>query len=246
MTDQMFLGVQLGYQGISVLQDLPSVDLDRAFAIVASAGFDHVEVMPDVVMDRPHRVTNAARGAGLSISGLHVFANEITDADELADTLQALGAPRVLITSHCKGWTHGDYLDLSTWLAKLADRLDSYGLQTYYHPHDVEFMALPGGLSGMDVITDNTALASVKFAVDSYWTRQGGRAPDAVIRELGDRTDYLHLKGNGDTSDFADALLAQDRSVPHFVVVEENEPEGDAEEFLRRRRDLIQQSTSAA
>ncbi|MFM9075763.1 MAG: sugar phosphate isomerase/epimerase family protein [Bacteroidota bacterium] len=67
------------------------------------------------------------------------------------------------------------------------------GMNFGLHNHWWEFMNKPGGafvfehwLSGLD--------PSVFFEVDTYWVKVAGHDPAAIIRRLGDRVKFLHLK----------------------------------------------------
>jgi sugar phosphate isomerase/epimerase len=76
--------------------------------------------------------------------------------------------------------------DAAAWLA-------GQGLRVGYHNHDFELSSLIGGVPALEVLADQLDDA-VLLEVDTYWAAVGGQDVAALLRRLGDRVRYLHVK----------------------------------------------------
>ena len=79
--------------------------------------------------------------------------------------------------------------ELNDEAVKLADR----GLRLGYHNHDFELSSIVGGRPALEVMADALDPAVI-LEVDTYWAAVGGQDVPALLRRLGDRVRYLHVK----------------------------------------------------
>lgn len=146
-----------------------------------------------------------------------------TDPDKLAADAHALGAEYVVVpimllpdvvmqglsNPPAGGFTRQGVLDLlgkmtaDDWkrtadlLNRSAANLARSGIRFAYHNHSAEFLPLPGGGNGYDLLLANTDPALVKLELDLGWAVSAGQDVDALFARLGDRIQLLHLKDVG-------------------------------------------------
>ena len=74
-----------------------------------------------------------------------------------------------------------------------AARARGPGLRLGYHNHDFELSSIVGGRPALEVLADALDPAVI-LEVDTYWAAVGGQDVPALLRRLGDRVRYLHVK----------------------------------------------------
>lgn len=67
------------------------------------------------------------------------------------------------------------------------------GMRFGFHNHDYEFRDF-GGMTGYDVLLQETDPELVYFEMDCYWMTQAGLDPVAMLKQLGRRVRLIHLK----------------------------------------------------
>jgi sugar phosphate isomerase/epimerase len=176
---------------------------------------------------------------GLVVAGLHVFDEDVSDAEGRRHVLAAargIGAPRVLLTAHTllrAGADTAAFREVAQLLEGLV--VDAAPIAVYHHPHDVDFRPLPDDPArcGLDVVLAEAPRVSV--ALDLYWAHMGGAEPAAMVRRLRERCDYVHVRDGvgrrttplGDGEVALDAALAELRdaaTAPGWLVYEDATP----------------------
>jgi sugar phosphate isomerase/epimerase len=90
-----------------------------------------------------------------------------------------------------------------------AANAKAYDLQIAYHNHWAEFARLPDGRRAYDVLLERLS-PDVLVELDVYWTQLAGADPEAVVRDLGPRVRFLHVKdGPATTPDDAMTAVGQ-------------------------------------
>lgn len=128
--------------------------------------------------------------------------------------------------------------------AEIAGRLDAYGLRLAYHNHSFELERWDGK-TGLEILFESAPRDVLGAELDTYWLQAGGANPSAWLRKLAGRVPLVHLKdvtvvggrvtqsevGEGNL-DWAEILSACREAGTEWLVVEQDEPHGDALESL--------------
>jgi len=132
--------------------------------------------------------------AGLSVSSVHA----IPSGDQAADLLAAartLGAATVIvpILPPERFATAESVAAVAAELNEMAARTADAGLRLGYHNHDFELSSIVDGTPALEVLADLLD-GDVLLEVDTYWAAVGGQDVPALLRRLGDRVRFLHVK----------------------------------------------------
>ncbi|WP_394248752.1 sugar phosphate isomerase/epimerase family protein [Arthrobacter pityocampae] len=147
--------------------------------------------------------------------------NFVATADELAEALTLngltapsghaplLGADQDEIFAAARklgiGTVIDPHVERSRWrtdedIRATADALNAaavkgagYGITVGYHNHEFELEERVGGTSALEVLAGHLDPAVV-LEVDTYWAAVGGEDPAALLRRLGDRVRFIHIK----------------------------------------------------
>ncbi len=229
---------------------LAADDLSGTLRAVAAAGYRSVELagLPETAPDELRRLLDEA---GLRAVSAHQDVERIrTNTSGVADWLDALGCPRVVVP-----WlpedlrrTAEDVRALAAVLNRVARQLADRGIRLGYHNHQFEFAPLDG-TTVWDVLVGEFG-PEIDFEVDVYWASLGGRDPAAEIRTLGGRVRLLHMKdrapgpdphdapaGSG-ILDFAAIVEAGRASGVEWYLVEQNEAADELRDIATARAHL--------
>ncbi|MFB6119634.1 MAG: sugar phosphate isomerase/epimerase family protein [Halobacteriaceae archaeon] len=220
--------------------DEPLLDtIDR----VADAGYDGVQISGGL-----GAIEDAGAGAvadKLAETGLdpvppHVGMDELEDDldDVVAAYRDEIGCSGAVIP-HVSDDHFASAQNVDTFAAlvdEVADDLAAADWTCHYHNHDFEFEDL-GDHTAFDRFIDETA---AQIELDVGWALVGGDDPAALIRELDDQIDLVHMKdmhveerefaeiGAGDVDMQACADAARDVDA-EWLIYEHDDPENPAE-----------------
>jgi sugar phosphate isomerase/epimerase len=167
---------------------------DRAGVLRRIAGFGYGAV-------EPYDVTSDAAGlradldaAGLTVCSVHArpFGEQ---AEAVFSGIATVGADTVIVP-HMPPERFADadgVGELARELNGIAARAAGHGLRLGYHNHDFELSSLIGGRPALEVLAGQLDPA-VLLEVDTYWAAVGGQPVPALLRRLGERVRYLHVK----------------------------------------------------
>ncbi|HEY6481388.1 MAG TPA: sugar phosphate isomerase/epimerase [Streptosporangiaceae bacterium] len=162
--------------------------LDR----IASFGYGAVEPF-DVLSDTAGLQADLA-AAGLSVCSVHATPAG-PRAEAVAAAVRQLGGDTIIVP-HMPAERFADdgaVRALAGELNEMARRAAEHGLRLGYHNHDFELSSLIGGRPALEVLAD--ALDDgVILEVDTYWAAVGGQDVPDLLRRLGERVRYLHVK----------------------------------------------------
>jgi sugar phosphate isomerase/epimerase len=181
------LGVQLYTVRTLVQNDLPGT-----LHAIRKIGYQNVETYVAEYKIGAGDLRTAIIDAGLTVPSAH-FAYE--DFESRFDYAKELGAEYVVcasvpktIANSADGYKRGAD-QYNTWGAEAI----KLGLRFAFHNHNAEFEDY-GGVTGLDVLMQNTDPALVQWQMDCYWVAQAGYDPVAMLRRYGHRMQSLHLK----------------------------------------------------
>lgn len=173
-------------------EQLATTDRKAILRRVADFGYGAIE--PYDVLTDPEQLRADLDEAGLAVCSVHA---KIIDGDgeAMARGALALGAGTVIVP-----WVPPERFADSEAIAVLAGELNQaavkiseLGLRLGYHNHDFELSSIVGGRPALEVLADALDPAVI-LEVDTYWAAVGGQDVPALLRRLGDRVRYLHVK----------------------------------------------------
>lgn len=195
-------GNAIGVTSITQLSYRTFGDMRRAFADIAAAGYEGVELFDGNLLD-----FGAAELRGmLADAGLHLVATyaggnfifddvlpeELARVARAADRAAELGAPHLVVGGGAKrfdGIRETDYHKLAAALDRVKEIGDARGLRAHYHPH------LSTIVEGPAEVAKIFSLTGIDFCPDTAHLAAAGGDPAALIREQAARISYVHLKG---------------------------------------------------
>lgn len=174
---------------------------DRAGVLqrIAKAGYGAVEAFS--VLTDPDGLRADLDAAGLAVCSVH--ANPV--GEQAADVLAAartLGADTIIVP-HLPPARYADRASVAAVASELnetAARAADAGFRFGYHNHDFELSSAIDGTPALEVLAASLA-DGVLLEVDTYWAAVGGQDVPALLRRLGDRVKYLHVKDGPITKD---------------------------------------------
>ena len=190
------------------LRDQMTAGRAEVLARVAALGYGAVE--PFGILVDPDGLRAELDATGLSVCSVHA-APTGEDAEAVVRAARTLGADTVIIP-YLPPPRFADAESVRA-LARELNELGAWtagqGLRLGYHNHDFELSSLVGGVPALEVLADHLDDA-VLLEVDTYWAAVGGQDVAALLRRLGDRVRYLHVKDGPvvDRDDFMTAVGA--------------------------------------
>jgi sugar phosphate isomerase/epimerase len=158
------------------------------------ADFGYGAVEPYDVRTDPEQLRADLDEVGLAVCSVH--AGLLGEGDDvLLRGAQTVDADTVIVP-----WVPPERFADAEAIAVLAGELNQaaakatdHGLRLGYHNHDFELSSIVGGRPGLEVLADALDPAVI-LEVDTYWAAVGGQDVPALLRRLGDRVRYLHVK----------------------------------------------------
>ncbi|MHA7208447.1 sugar phosphate isomerase/epimerase family protein [Arthrobacter sp. MDT1-65] len=174
-------------------------DLPGTIKRVAALGYTAVEPYNFVA-------TADELAAALSESGLTAPSGHApllrADQDEIFEAARKLGIGTV-IDPHVERsrWTSDEDIRATADALNAAARKGAgYGITVGYHNHEFELEERIGGTSALEVLAGHLD-PEVVLEVDTYWAAVGGEDPVELLRRLGDRVRFVHIKDGPLTRD---------------------------------------------
>jgi sugar phosphate isomerase/epimerase len=181
------LGVQL-YTARTVIEK----DLAGTLAAIRKIGYRTVETYVAEYKMPAKDLRQAIIDAGLIVPSAHFG---YPDFGTRFDYAKDLGVECMVCSS-----IPGTIANSADGYKRAADQYNEWGAQAKkmglkfgFHNHNMEFKDY-GGVTGFDVLMQNTDPALVQWQMDCYWVAQAGYDPVAMLRKHGKRMQSLHLK----------------------------------------------------
>ncbi len=193
--------------GVTSIKDLfyqTFGDMNRAFADIAAAGYQAVELFDGNLME--HAGNASALYQQLASHGLQLLAaysggnfiypdildEEFWRIERAADLAARAGAIHFVVGGGAKragGVREGDYERLGASLDRVVEIAGRHGLAAHYHPHLTTMAETP------EQIRRVFAHTRIGFCPDTAHLAAAGGDPAALIAEHYQRVSYVHLKG---------------------------------------------------
>jgi sugar phosphate isomerase/epimerase len=167
-------------------------DLPGTIKRVAEIGYTAVE---------PYNFVATAEelAEALAVNGLQAPSGHApllrADQDQIFQAATKLGIGTVIDPHVDRSlWTTGEQIKATAdALNAAARRAAEYGITVGYHNHEFELESQIEGKSGLEVLADHLD-PGVVLEVDTYWAAVGGEDPAELLRRLGDRVRFIHIK----------------------------------------------------
>jgi len=192
-------------------------DLPGTIRRVAEIGFTQVEPYNFVA-------TATELGVALKENGLTAPSGHAPllsqDQDQIFAAARELGIGTVIepyITA--EHWQSAE--DIQATAAKLnaaARKGAEYGIRVGYHNHQWELESTIEGRTALEYFEELLDPALV-LEVDTYWVAVGGQDPVQLLRRLGDRVKFIHIKDGPLTTDTKAQQPAGQGRVPVLEVI---------------------------
>ncbi|MBN9308809.1 MAG: sugar phosphate isomerase/epimerase [Devosia sp.] len=195
-------GNAVGVTSITQLTYRTFADMDRAFADIARAGYEGVEIFDGNLLDEaPAELRRKLSEAGLGLVSTYsggnfifhdVLPEELARIERVAAAAAEAGASHYVIGGGAKrvgGILADDYKRLAEALDRVGEIAKRAGLRAHYHPH------LSTIVEGPSEVTRIFGLTTLDFCPDTAHLAAAGGDPAAQVRELAGRIGLVHLKG---------------------------------------------------
>lgn len=194
------------------VRDAISTDLYGAVARIAEIGFTKVE--PYAFVERAEEFERAFAAAGVSAPSGHA---PVIDSDDTERTFAA--AARLSIGTVIDPFIPSDRWQTADDAARLADRVNelqiqaaAVGLQFGYHNHNWEFSNRVHGQPIFELFLKHLS-PEVVLEIDTFWSTVGGADTPALLRSLGERVHFLHIKDGVIAGDIATSLPSNESAL---------------------------------
>lgn len=179
-------------------------DLHGTLGLLARIGFRQVE--PWGFVDRAAEYAEGLAAAGLAAPSAHARLIG-ADLDATFSAAYRLGIPTVIEPHIPEGrWSDRESVEaIAAELGAVAERAAGHGLRIGYHNHAFELERRIDGVSALEVLA-GALPDEVVLEVDTYWAEVGGEPAPALLRRLGERVAFLHVKDGPRTKDDRDQV----------------------------------------
>ena len=177
-------------------------DIYQTLKKLKQIGYDTVQVSGMGPID-PKLLKSYIDELGIEICGTHVPFNRIVnDTAALINEHKLWNCPNIGIGAAPVEFTQraDGYKKFAEILEKPTKLISDSGLNFTYHNHEFEFKKFDG-ITGMDILLNNTAPDTFKLLPDIYWLQVAGIVPIAFLKSHADRIDFVHYKDMEFTND---------------------------------------------
>lgn len=194
------------------VRDAITTDLPATIARLADIGFTKVE--PYAFSDNTAELAAAFAAAGVSAPSGHASVIDAADPDRVFDAAGELGIEAVIdpyVPSE-RWQSADDAYRIADRVNELAARASENGLRFGYHNHQWEFANKDQGRSVYSFFVERLA-PEVILELDTFWSTVGGEDTPALLRTLGSRVQFLHIKDGTVQGDIATALPSSESAL---------------------------------
>ena len=234
-------------------------DIECVLSEVSEAGYDGIEAGNLFETFGEDATNRMLANSQLQVSGAHFGSDDFSKVERLKSNIlyaKAVGLKDLMCSSFIEKSIEG-YKKAASIFNEAGKTLAGEGLHFNYHNHAWEFDDL-GGVTGMDILAQETDPAFVKFNVDVFWVWYAGKDPSEFIQKYQERTGYYHFKdgkrgvnsegstqpeflelGNGNVDLKAAYLTAKSIGTPRWITTEQDSTKLTPAESIKISRDFL-------
>jgi sugar phosphate isomerase/epimerase len=223
--------------------------LQETLAQLSSIGYKAVETAGTYGLS-PAEMRAELDRAGLQLSSAHTKLPDKQTAEATFTELTQLGAPADFPSLRPESFADDDAIGRAAdAFNAVAPMAKAHGIELGYHNHWWEFGRGQDGKLAYEKFIDQLD-PDVTLEVDTYWAQVGGVDAAELVRSLGDRVHYLHIKDGpidqgadnhtavGDGKMDVDRVLSANGGV-RWDIVELDGCQGDIWEKVRRSYEYL-------
>ena len=172
-------------------------DPDGVFSEVQRSGFTAIESGNLIAAYGETEARRLVEQYGLQVSGFHDGFYGYNNPEQFTASLafaKEYGVKHFLNSGIAGENTLENYKISAKKFNEFGKRAAEAGITFHYHNHDWEFADLGGGTTGMEILTQETDPAFVKFNLDVFWLYYAEQDMPEFIRNHGERVTYFHFK----------------------------------------------------
>lgn len=217
---------------------------------VREAGYEGVEMSPEVAAEHSSVLKGLLRENGLDLVALHTGVGDAKRSEQALKILREYGGTYLTFSGPGGDRTESDYLNCARFLNEVGRMSNYYGAMVCYHNHGHE---ISENRKGIRMILEHTEPELVGLCVDTYWVKFGGSDPVSFLEDNEDRVVYLHLKDGSEEDmrnmrfcelgrgsvDFPAVLKFASRKALAWVVVEQDWTTGSPYLSMKESRDYL-------
>ena len=175
------------------VRDLLAQDFEGTIRRVADMGYLGLETA-NMFGGSPASAAKLFGELGLTVSGAHSTLPLGDQKQEVIDTMGALRCERLIVA-----WQPPEKYKSLDGIKSICESLNegaavakANGLQLGYHNHWFEYQPVENRIPA-DVMLEHLD-PDIFLEVDVYWVQTAGQIPVEVVRRLGARAPFLHIK----------------------------------------------------
>ncbi|MBN8590698.1 MAG: sugar phosphate isomerase/epimerase [Anaerolineae bacterium] len=187
------MSLPIAVQMYAIREDLAQ-DFDATMDRVAHIGYAGMELIYGIPGASQEHAERRLRELGLKVPCAHVPSPFGADEQPVIEFAQRFGVERLvtgrglgnfdnlgLIEATCDAYNRG------------AETARRQGYTLSIHNHWMEYERAADGRYVYEIMLELLD-PSIKFEIDAYWVQTAGIDPAAIVRQLGDRVNLLHVK----------------------------------------------------
>lgn len=171
-------------------------NLENTLKRVSDMGYQSVQITPPGFITVA-QLADQLKSHNLKADSAIIPVYTITDQIDVAVKNCALLETNVVRTDSIRNedrCREEGYHLFAEHLNKCGELLAKNGLLFMYHFHSFEFIKLADGLTGMDILLNETNPEWVMFQPDVFWLIAAGNEPSKALYRFKGRAKYMHCK----------------------------------------------------
>ena len=175
------------------VRDAIADDLDAAVDRIAAIGLRKVE--PYGFAERVEEYERAFAASGVSAPSGHAAVIDSEEPEVFFEAAVRLGIGTLIdpFVPSERWQTAGDVARLAERINALSARASAHGLVFGYHNHAWELANRIDGRHALELLAERL-VPEVVLEVDTFWATVGGADTPALLRALGERVRFIHVK----------------------------------------------------
>ncbi|MEZ0536485.1 sugar phosphate isomerase/epimerase family protein [Caldicellulosiruptoraceae bacterium PP1] len=161
---------------------------------IKEIGFNAVQIS-GIAKVEPKKLKNFLDEFALEVCATHISFDVLkNNINDVINEHHILECKHIAVPSMPNEYKNKeDYLKFAEELNKLGKILSENSITLSYHNHSFELEKFDG-ITGLEIIYDNTDPQFVKAEIDTFWIQHGGASVSMWLKKLIDRMDIIHLK----------------------------------------------------